>query len=106
MRAKLFTLISTFILCSIAQDDWIESLSSKERGKSTFSHVLRSTAYYKDAKSNQLFTCYDDSKTIPWEYVNDHYCDCIDGSDEPINSACISNRQFECKQGLSHLPKR
>ncbi len=29
------------------------------------------------------WTCLDGSKTIPWSAVNDDFCDCIDGSDEP-----------------------
>jgi protein kinase C substrate 80K-H len=34
------------------------------------------------------FTCFDKSKVIPFERVNDDYCDCADGSDEPGTSAC------------------
>lgn len=34
------------------------------------------------------FTCRDDSGTIPWHRINDDYCDCSDGSDEPGTSAC------------------
>jgi hypothetical protein len=34
------------------------------------------------------FTCFDKSKTIPMARVNDGYCDCADGSDEPGTNAC------------------
>merc|ERR1711865_62636 len=44
------------------------------------------------------FLCHEGSseRTIPFSYVNDNYCDCADGSDEPGTSACEDNR-FECR---------
>lgn len=56
--------------------------------------------YYQNY--NGLFKCLDSSKTIPFERVNDDYCDCIDGSDEPGTSAC-PNGTFFC-QNAGHIP--
>lgn len=36
--------------------------------------------FYDESKP---FTCLDGSATIPFDQVNDDYCDCKDGSDEP-----------------------
>ena len=36
----------------------------------------------------QTFACLDGSRVIPVRQVNDDYCDCKDGSDEPGTSAC------------------
>ncbi|KFM73482.1 Glucosidase 2 subunit beta, partial [Stegodyphus mimosarum] len=41
------------------------------------------------------FNCIDGSSTIPFSFVNDDYCDCVDGSDEPGTSAC-DNAVFHC----------
>lgn len=41
------------------------------------------------ATKDGLFKCLDSSKTISADKVNDNYCDCADGSDEPDTSACI-----------------
>ncbi|KAI8811731.1 glucosidase II beta subunit-like-domain-containing protein [Cladochytrium replicatum] len=45
--------------------------------------------------SGSTFECVDKSKRIPISAVNDDYCDCLDGSDEPGSSAC-NNGQFYC----------
>lgn len=36
--------------------------------------------FYDPAKD---FTCLDGSLTVPFSNVNDDYCDCADGTDEP-----------------------
>ncbi|KAM9826916.1 glucosidase 2 subunit beta-like [Neosynchiropus ocellatus] len=48
--------------------------------------------FYRERRS---FLCIDGSKVIPFDHVNDDYCDCEDGSDEPGTSACSRGR-FYC----------
>ena len=50
--------------------------------------------------SDGLFSCLDKSGQVPAAFLNDDYCDCEDGSDEPSTSAC-PRQQFHCaKSGL------
>ncbi|RWS23055.1 glucosidase 2 subunit beta-like protein 1 [Leptotrombidium deliense] len=46
---------------------------------------LSKKIFYDPSKD---FSCLDGSGTIPFRLVNDDYCDCKDGSDEPGTSAC------------------
>ncbi|KAK4686760.1 protein kinase C substrate 80K-H, partial [Tremellales sp. Uapishka_1] len=52
--------------------------------------------------SSNTFACLDGTKTIPFSAVNDDYCDCPDGSDEPGTAAC-SNSVFYCRNE-GHIP--
>lgn len=46
-------------------------------------------------EGGETFTCRDGSASMPLARLNDDYCDCADGSDEPGTSAC-PNGQYWC----------
>ena len=53
-------------------------------------------AKFYDA-SKETFSCLDRSRKLPFTFVNDNYCDCMDGSDEPGNiqpytASCTAER--------------
>lgn len=48
------------------------------------------------------FKCFDGTRTLDFSVVNDDYCDCSDGSDEPGTSAC-PNSYFHCTNA-GHTP--
>ncbi|KAG0563408.1 hypothetical protein KC19_8G028600 [Ceratodon purpureus] len=49
------------------------------------------------------FWCRDGSKRIPKERLNDNFCDCEDGTDEPGTSACPKSK-FYCKN-VGYVPQ-
>nr|CAB3265165.1 glucosidase 2 subunit beta [Phallusia mammillata] len=58
--------------------------------------------YYVPSKEG-TFTCLSGNQTVAWISVNNDYCDCADGSDEPGTSAC-HNGKFYCEPERHFLP--
>ncbi|XP_057299913.1 glucosidase 2 subunit beta-like isoform X2 [Hydractinia symbiolongicarpus] len=61
---------------------------------------IKHQSFYDPSKD---FTCFDGSKTIPFSSVNDDYCDCHDGTDEPGTSACPEGKFFCANIGFQPL---
>lgn len=84
MRKGMYGLIisvSIYFKIQICTLPWGES---SFRAVTSLTHFLSSTLkerqFYEEGKP---FTCLDGSRSIPFDRVNDDYCDCQDGSDEP-----------------------
>eukprot|EP01104_Vermistella_antarctica_P007162 TRINITY_DN1791_c0_g1_i1.p1 TRINITY_DN1791_c0_g1~~TRINITY_DN1791_c0_g1_i1.p1 ORF type:complete len:544 (+),score=158.77 TRINITY_DN1791_c0_g1_i1:192-1823(+) len=56
--------------------------------------------YYRKAKE---FKCRESPLRVPFSAVNDDYCDCPDGSDEPGTSACSQGRFYCTNSGHEGL---
>ena len=55
--------------------------------------------FYRERRS---FLCIDGSRVIPFEQVNDDYCDCEDGSDEPGHHTHTNTHTHTHSCTLSH----
>ena len=53
------------------------------------------------AQDCEFFECKDSSRVIPGNFVNDNFCDCPDGSDETLTSACLVGT-FRCPEKSIH----
>lgn len=62
-------------------------------------HMALFRSYQPDI--NNRFYCLSDGKSIHFDKVNDDYCDCEDGSDEPGTEAC-PNGKFYCTFETHH----
>ena len=62
------------------------------------SAVLLGTASATEGSSGGVFFCADKSEELPAAALNDNFCDCKDGMDEPGTSACAGLPQvfFSC----------
>nr|KAJ3419305.1 hypothetical protein HK105_007112 [Polyrhizophydium stewartii] len=51
-------------------------------------------ARFRPAGSSDSFVCFDRSATISFASVNDDFCDCADGSDEPDPECCDGSDEY------------
>lgn len=58
--------------------------------------------YYSGLSSGAAIKCKNGSNTFTGAQLNDDFCDCLDGSDEPGTSAC-PNGKFYCRNA-GHTP--
>ncbi|KAK8637704.1 hypothetical protein V6N13_136170 [Hibiscus sabdariffa] len=93
---------SIFILLLFFIALFLPSSSSSSAPKDPFLGISpQDEKYYKS--SSDSISCKDGSKKFSKSQLNDDFCDCPDGTDEPGTSACPAAK-FYCKNA-GHIPQ-
>lgn len=79
-----------------AAQEFRQIKSSRRRPLSNIVGIDPKLAGQYVPNQDNMFKCLESSDLIPFEWINDDYCDCPqDGSDEPATGAC-PNSKFYC----------
>ncbi|ORX35023.1 glucosidase II beta subunit-like-domain-containing protein [Kockovaella imperatae] len=91
-----------FVLSCIGAQVSADAIKHENGIRRGLEPALRS---HYEPNSSGTFKCLDGSKTIPYSALDDDYCDCPDGSDEPGTSACegVGDQLFWC-ENKGHVP--
>lgn len=79
------------------------SVQHAKRGVGKILGVQASQQSKYIADSQGQFWCLSSSLALPFSRLNDDYCDCEDGSDEPSTSACTAG-SFYCSASDTKVP--
>lgn len=88
--------------------EWVDSNEKKSINNSIGSDlndirgVKNTETYLYKPDSQGFFKCINSNQRIIYENLNDDYCDCVDGTDEPGTSACQYSK-FYCKEQNEYL---
>ncbi|XP_031100689.1 glucosidase 2 subunit beta-like isoform X1 [Ipomoea triloba] len=96
MEVRLLVVLLLLCVSSIGRSD-ASSISGEVVGISP-----QDEEYYGALSSGVAIKCKDGSGKFTKSQLNDDFCDCLDGSDEPGTSAC-PNGKFYCKNA-GHSP--
>jgi len=76
-------------------------LTRKEGGRILGLNPVLESRYIMNSEG--MFECLESKELLPYAMLNDDYCDCQDGSDEPSTSAC-PNTYFFCSDDTITIP--
>ncbi|EXB94810.1 hypothetical protein L484_005066 [Morus notabilis] len=96
---KLSVVLISLVICLLIAASTVRSASSPPK----FQFLGIAPEDEKYYESSEFIKCKDGSKKFTKAQLNDNFCDCVDGTDEPGTSACPNGR-FYCRN-KGHVPQ-